>query len=158
MRSIYSCIHELYLVRLSFLVPGQIRSAWKWYHWIGPGQDINPPYIFDFLNLTWILIGVQSADPLITKIPAILLLFRQTGCVRANRPLFQRTGLQKMPIHLCFEGGLVFPKQVRNTDDEFKSVPAIRKKGFYTNHLPKDEVYLCLAALDFKLFSKTFKI
>ncbi len=39
---------------------------------------------------------VQSSDPLYTKIPPILLLIRQTGCVCANRHLFQRTGLQKM--------------------------------------------------------------
>jgi hypothetical protein len=41
-----------------------------------------------------------------------------------------------------------------NTDDEFKSVPAIRKKGFYTSHLPMNEVILCLAALNLISFQK----
>jgi hypothetical protein len=58
-------------------------------------------------------IGVESSDtPLNTKIPPILLFLRQTGCVCANRHLFQRTGLQKMRelYILCLQGGLVSPK------------------------------------------------
>jgi hypothetical protein len=38
---------------------------------------------------------------------------------------------------LCLEGGLVSPK--RQIFSSNKSVPANRKKGFYTSRLPKNE-------------------
>ncbi len=83
------------------------------------------------------------------KTPQILLRLWQTGCMYANRPLFQQTGLQKLrELYIfCLEGGLVSPKRARNTGcaafwrifSSNKSVPANRKKGFFGSRLPKNE-------------------
>ncbi len=47
------------------------------------------------------------------------MLLRQTGGVGTNRPLFQRTDLQKnagiTEYILCLEGGFVSPKRVPKT-------------------------------------------
>ncbi len=91
----------------------------------------------------------KRSDPLKTKTPPILLLLRQTGCVCAQCPLFQQTGLQKLrELYIfCLEGGLVSHKRARNTGcaavwrifSSNKSVPANRKKGFFASLLPKNE-------------------
>ncbi len=68
------------------------------------------------------------------------ILLRRTGCVCANRHLFQRTGLQKMRelYILCLEGVLVSQTRVRTRGcaaiwrifSANKSVPANWNKGF----------------------------
>jgi hypothetical protein len=62
-------------------------------------------FIFYIFKLEF-LIGVRSSDPFNAKIPSLLLLLRQTGCVCANRHIFQTNQSPKNvgTIHFMFGG------------------------------------------------------
>jgi hypothetical protein len=94
--------------------------------------------------------------------PPILLLLRQTGCVCANRPLFQQTSLQKIweLYILCLEGGLLSRKQVHRrlaqylADFFIKLKCANRKTDYHTTQSAREvgglEVFLCQADHNFE--------
>ncbi len=64
--------------------------------WIQSREQCTRTYIL--LICTHLSDNIKNASLLVilsnTKIPQILILLRQTGCVCANRPLFQRFSLQ----------------------------------------------------------------
>jgi hypothetical protein len=82
-----------------------------------------------------------------------------------NKPVSKKCGDYTVLIHLCLESSLVSPKRVQNTGcavlcgffHQQKTVPANRKKGFYTSRLQKNEKtggIFYLAAQNFKQFQE----
>jgi hypothetical protein len=114
----------------------------------------NPFIGFDFL--IWIL---KISERLHTKIHVIILLLRQVGCMCTNRNLFVQTGPQNLRIiHFMF-GGRSVSRYLKNSNypqskskecstsrifSSNKSVPANKKKRFYTSRLPKNEEIGCI--------------
>ncbi len=54
---------------------GQIRSAWKWYLWIGPGYDVNR-YICQYFNFNFEFLN---------------RVLQQTDCIESSPPICWRT-------------------------------------------------------------------